>query len=68
MSAESLTQLQALLARHFAVIDVVVYLRRWDRMALGFHATTARNAPAPAFRFDRYAGSGLLDYPTLRDR
>lgn len=68
VSAASLQQLHALLARYFDTVDVAVYLRRWDRMAMSFHATAMRNGPAPPFSFARFAGSTLLDYPQLLDR
>lgn len=68
VSAESIARMRSLLARHFDEIEIAVYLRRWDRMATSFHATSVRNGVAGQFSFAPFLGSTLLDYRRLLDR
>jgi hypothetical protein len=67
-SVESVDQVRTFLADYFDEIDIAVYLRRWDRMALSYHATAARNGASAPFTFRRYVQTTLLDYPRLLDR
>ncbi len=67
-SAAAVERVKAILCEHFDEIEIAVYLRRWDRMALSYHATAVRNGATARFSFNRYAKSPLLDYPGLLDR
>lgn len=67
-SVAAVERVRAILSEHFDGIEIAVYLRRWDRMALSYHATAVRNGTTARFTFNRYAKSPLLDYPGLLDR
>ncbi len=67
-SVAAVGRIQTLLADYFDKVDIAVYLRRWDRMALSYHATSARNGLRAPFTFQRYAQTLLLDYRGLLDR
>jgi tetratricopeptide (TPR) repeat protein len=61
-------RLKALLDRHFTTIDVMIYLRRWDRMAISAYATFVRNGMRAPFSFERMYGSDYLDYAGMLRR
>jgi len=68
VSDHAVDRLKTMLKRHFSTVDVIVYLRRWDRAAVAAHATAVVNGAVEAFDFADYLGKPYLDYSSLLDR
>ena len=66
--AVSIARLKALLDRHFQHIEVMIYLRRWDRMAISAHSTFVRNGHTEPFTFAYFRDSSYLDYAGMLAR
>lgn len=61
-------RLRKFLRRYFDDIEIVVYLRRWDRVARSHYSTGLKNGETRAFDFAAYRDGPYLDYAGLLDR